>query len=114
MNTINVIKPYKYFGSWVFDDPAVGLVREPFVSGADRMIDLAVADIPNADEGFLLTFSARQFPDAEIVLAWTREESGGNWYSWEEKGVQGWLCPALGLYFSEAPKKLYVKVRAAG
>ena len=48
MNTINVIAPYKHLGMWVFDDPRVGLNQEPFVSGADAMIDRVVADIPNA------------------------------------------------------------------
>ena len=47
-NAINVICPYKYNGVWVFDDPARGLVREPFVAGADKMIDRVVADIPHA------------------------------------------------------------------
>jgi hypothetical protein len=54
MNTINVIAPYKHLGMWVFDDPRVGLSKEPFVSGADAMIDRVVADIPNADSGFRL------------------------------------------------------------
>jgi hypothetical protein len=39
MNAINVIAPYKHLGMWVFDDPRVGLSQEPFVSGADAMID---------------------------------------------------------------------------
>lgn len=52
MNTINVIAPYKHLGMRVFDDPRVGLSQEPFVSGADAMIDRVVADIPNADSGF--------------------------------------------------------------
>jgi hypothetical protein len=52
-NSIFVIRPYKWEGLWVFDDPAVGLVREPFVGGADTMIDVATAQIPNADRGFL-------------------------------------------------------------
>ena len=30
------------------------------------------------------------------------------------EGKDGWLCPALMLYFSEAPAKLYVQVKAAG
>ena len=46
MNTVNVIAPYKHLGMWVFDDPRVGLSQEPFVSGADAMIDRVVADIP--------------------------------------------------------------------
>jgi len=37
---------------WVFDDPRVGLVQEPFVSGADDWIDRVVDDIPNAKKGF--------------------------------------------------------------
>ncbi len=52
MNALLVIAPYKYQGMWVFDDPAVGLSREPFIAGIDTMIDKAVADIPNAEKGF--------------------------------------------------------------
>jgi len=48
MNAIGIIAPYKYEGMWVFDDPAVGLVREPFVAGIDKMIDQLVASIPEA------------------------------------------------------------------
>jgi hypothetical protein len=42
MNAINVIAPYKHQGMWVFDDPRVGLVQEPFVAGADTVIDRVV------------------------------------------------------------------------
>ena len=35
MNSINIIKPYKYLDMWVFDDEKVGLLQEPFISGAD-------------------------------------------------------------------------------
>jgi hypothetical protein len=27
--------------------------------------------------------------------------------------MEGWLCPALNLYYPDAPKKLYVQVREA-
>ena len=57
MNEINVISPYKYHGMWVFDDPRVGLVQEPFVAGADTWIDQVVAEVPDADRGFTLIFS---------------------------------------------------------
>lgn len=30
-NALMVIAPYRYAGTWVFDDSAVGLKREPFV-----------------------------------------------------------------------------------
>jgi hypothetical protein len=36
MNAISVLIPYKYEGLWVFDDPSVGLLREPFVCGIDE------------------------------------------------------------------------------
>ena len=32
-NQIHVIAPYRQAATWVFDDPAVGLKAEPFVSG---------------------------------------------------------------------------------
>ena len=113
-NSIFVIKPYKWENMWVFDDPAVGLVREPFVGGADTMIDRATAHIPNASQGFIAVFSAGYFPDAQIVLEWVREEGGGNVYCWAEKEMEGWLCPALLRYFPDPPGKLYIQVKAAG
>jgi len=61
VNAINVIAPYRYLGMWVFDDASVGLVQEPFVSGADAIIDRAVADIPDAQSGFLMLFSSSPF-----------------------------------------------------
>ena len=71
-----IIAPYKYEGTWVFDDPAVGLFREPFIAGIDTMIDKAVAKIPNAEKGFRAIFSAQQFPGSDFKLEWRREESG--------------------------------------
>ena len=68
MNAIGVVAPYKYEGIWVFDDPAVGLVREAFVAGIDTMIDRLVASIPDAEQGFRLIFSATPF-DASPHLA---------------------------------------------
>ena len=113
-NSISVIKPYKWEGMWVFDDGNVGLVKELFVGGADTIIDVATAHIPNAADGFIAVFSAGYFPYAQIVLEWVREEGGGNVYRWPDKGMEGWLCPALLRYFSEPPAKLYVQVKAAG
>lgn len=92
MNALNVIAPYKYLGMWVFDDPRVGLVQEPFVSGADTTIDRVVADIPGAEDGFILLFSAAPFPGHQFQLAWRRAESGGNWYHASELNVEGWYA----------------------
>lgn len=111
MNTINVIAPYKYHGMWVFDDARVGLVQEPFVSGADVLIDRAVVTIPDAEAGFLLLFSASPFPGHELRLEWRRIDAGGNWYYSPEFRLEGWLCPALLRYFEEAPRQIYVQVK---
>jgi hypothetical protein len=112
MNVINVIAPYKHHGMWVFDDPRVGLSQEPFVAGADTMIDRVVTDIPDAEHGFIMIFSATAFPGHQYCLDWRREESGGNIYYAAQLDMEGWLCPALLKYFPEAPKQLYVQTKS--
>jgi hypothetical protein len=106
MNAINVIAPYKHLGTWVFDDPRVCLSQEPFVAGADTMIDRVVADIPDAEHGFTLIFSITPIPGHQYRLDWKRGENGGNWYYAEQLEIEGWHCPALLKYFTEAPKHL--------
>ncbi len=114
-NSITVIKPYKWEGLWVFDDDRVGLDKEPFVGGADTLIDLAVErkGITNAKDDFLSLFSATPFLGADFHLEWVREDQGGNVYLWREEGHEGWLCPALLKYFDLAPKNLYVQLKDA-
>ncbi|HJU03662.1 MAG TPA: DUF6717 family protein [Nitrospiraceae bacterium] len=109
MNAINVIHPYQDGHTWVFDDPAVGLTREPFVSGIPAMIDALVANIPHAKHGFRLLFSAQPFPGYQVDLSFVRDEYGGSWYRWDAEHMEGWLCPALFKYFDGPPPKLYAK-----
>ena len=109
MNALSVIVPYRFEGMWVFDDPAVGLSREPFVAGIDTMIDRLVASIPNTEKGFRLIFSPTPFPGYTAKLEWRREEHGGNWYFSPQFGIEGWLCPALFKYFDKAPLELYAR-----
>ena len=97
---------------WVFDDARVGLVQEPFVSGADTIIDRAVANIGGADRGFVLVFSASPFPGHELRLDWRRSDLGGNWYYSDKFQMEGWLCPALFKYFDNPPKEIYVQCKA--
>lgn len=110
-NQINVIAPYwlDAVGTWVFDDERVGLMQEPFVSGADTFLTNLAAEIPDARNGFRLLFSQGPFPGYQHRLTWDREEMGGNWYRSEEMQMEGWLCPALFRYFDEAPVELYVR-----
>ena len=111
-NAIMVIQPYWYSGTWVFDDPATGLVREPFVSGVPEMIDAMVTDIPDARKGFRLLFSSSPFPGYQKAFTRVREEFGGNWYACDNPSMEGWLCPALFKYFEEAPDQLYARAEA--
>jgi hypothetical protein len=111
MNAITVIHPYKYEGVWVFDDEKVGLVQEPFVSGADDIIEKLVSEIPNAENGFSLLFSATPFPGYQAEFEWKREEFEGNWYYIKELNMEGWLCPALFKYFDSAPQNIYAQFK---
>ena len=108
MNAIRVIHPYKYEGMWVFDDDKVGLVQEPFVSGADEIIDRLVTEIPDAARGF----SDRPFPGYQAEFEWRRAEFDGNWYYSAALEMEGWLCPALFKYFESAPPKIFAQFRA--
>ena len=110
-NAINVIAPYRYQGLWVFDDPRVGLVQEPFVAGADTMIDRVVAGLADPEHGFTMLFSATPFPGHQYRLEWRRGDAHGNWYWSDQLGMEGWLCPALFRYFTAAPEQLFVQVR---
>lgn len=109
MNALSAIYPYKYQGLWVFDDEKVGLVQEPFVSGADTIIEHLASQISNAEMGFRLAFSANPFPGFTTQLEWRRKEFGGNWYYSRDLDQAGWLCPALFKYFKAAPKRIHTR-----
>ena len=108
-NAIMIIAPYRHQGTWVFDDASAGLVQEPFVAGVPEMIDELVKDIPNAEQGFRLTFSANPFPGHQKTLSWLRGDSGGNYYKLSDPPMEGWICPAMFKYYDKAPETLYVK-----
>lgn len=112
-NAIMTIMPYQFNGQWVFDDLSVGLVREPFVSGIDTMIDLLTHDFEAPSSGFIMLFSGESFLGADVVLEWRRKDGGGNWYWCESFQMEGWLCPALFKYFNDAPGRIYVQAKEA-
>jgi hypothetical protein len=109
LNALTAIYPYKCEGLWVFDDPKVALVQEPFVSGADVIIERMTSHIPNAERGFRLLFSATPFPGFTARLDWRRADLGGNWYYSPDLDIEGWLCPALLKYFDSPPMTIYAK-----
>ena len=106
MNTMQVLAPYRYEGTWVFDDESKGLEKEPFVLGIPQIID---SFVPQEVEKIRLYFSNDEFPKYQGKLIWIAKESGGNWYK-DENGREGWLCPALYHYFDLAPKTVFFSV----
>jgi hypothetical protein len=121
------IYPYLLGQTWVFDDPGTGLKEEAFVLGMTEMIARLVEAkaIPHVGQGFTLYFSDEPFDGADAELTWLRSDDSqivpgqdgsasqlsGNWYGGIIAGekMEGWLCPALGLYFRAAPPRLFVK-----
>jgi hypothetical protein len=105
----NECRGYRLEGVWVFDDAAAGLVREPFISGADKILDALTECIPDAANGVKIFFSARPFPGYTTRFVWTPTEYEGNWYRWPERQMEGWLCPALLKYFETPPEEIFVQ-----
>ena len=124
-NEIMAISPYKRNGMWMFDDDRVGLVEELFVVDTDTLIDVVTADIPNAEDGFNMIFSANPFPGHDLMTEFVEvaeplgndpdEEPNarisGSWYYNEEHDIKHWLCPALFHYFPEPPERIYIQFR---
>jgi hypothetical protein len=98
MNEIHVISPYKYHGTWVFDDARVGLLQEPFVAGADTWIDRSF-------------FPARLFPvtnTGSIGVAQKVGATGITRLTW----TGGMAMSGSFSIFSDAPMSLYAQVKA--
>lgn len=134
MNSITAIFPYRRNGMWMFDDPAVGLREELFVSGIDKIIETLTTalGIVDAHDGFRLIFSGTMFPGYTTHMehigvdptshipplkkggkpTFIPVQQRGNWYRHPETGMQGWLCPALLKYFDTPPEIIYVKIEA--
>lgn len=120
INTGKPITIHPYYtpkDGWVFDDPRTGLVKEGLVQGIDTMLD-TMATMRELDrrKGFDITFSSTKIPKYDIRLTKMHEIEGngklnGTMYYCQEFETEGWLCPALYLYFAEAPADIYIKVQ---
>ncbi len=93
-------------GLWVFDDDRVGLQKEPFVSGADTLID----KLAQGKEEIQLIFSDKKFPGSKIKIERMKEQryTTGTEYFCEELSHELWLCPALNLYYPISPEEIYI------
>ena len=70
-----------------------------------------VQNIPDAESGFTLLFSADPFPGHQAKFEWRPSELSGNWYYSPDLDAEGWLCPALFKYFESAPKAIYAQFK---
>jgi hypothetical protein len=115
MSTRLELYPYQIGDCWVFDDEQANLKEEAFVQGMSEIISRVVdhMGIPEASKGFRMIFSHEPFEGyhAEICKNPGGSQEEGNWYEGEIFGeyMRGWLCPALYLYFSAAPARLYMR-----
>jgi len=112
MNQINVINPYKYHGTWVFDDESKGLDKEPFVAGADTLIDTLTGGTKNKCQ---IVFSKDAFPTADFEVNKIGPGAGGGTnYKYDiDKNTSHylWLCPALLKYFSNPPSNIHFQIK---
>jgi len=99
--------PSPTFGIRAFGEAGQHALRS--TDSFEAILGEATKDIPDAAAGFRLLFSAQSFPGYTVKLERVRPEWGGTWYRCAELNIEGWLCPALFLYYSEAPPCLYAK-----
>lgn len=115
MNAIQVIKPYKQNGIWMFDDAAKGLLGEAFVAGADNFIEQLADTVGRVKSrsGFNLVFSEHPFPEHQLQLEHDGpgEMKCGDYYIHKPTKQRVWLCPALLLYFKKAPAHIYAQAK---
>lgn len=106
-NQINVIYPYRTAHGWSFDDPEVGLMREPFVCGTERIIDNLVGDV----DKFVAYISHSPIPYYHARLTKIDDRDGiEGWYRLGNTDMVGWLCPATLKYFKDYPDDIYIKI----
>jgi len=106
-NSIFTIHPYKWSNGWVFDDERVGLDKEAFVAGADTLLDM----VSNGRDSVTALFSRGWFPTSQFKLTFMHGDETGSVYWCEELSHELWLCPALFLYYPEAPKTIHLQVK---
>ena len=112
MNAINIIHPYQYEGQWVFDDKSKDLDKEPFVAGADTLLDTILDTFKYSKNKMSIVFSANDFPGSRFSVEKVTEygPDGGTDYFAQEFNHKLWLCPALLKYFNSPPESIHFQI----
>lgn len=139
-NSIHSLRVYKWHNSWVFDDLSRGLIKEPFVEGADHIFEFVIQHAgprfgvsPEArfEQGAYVDtlFSATPFSEHAICIekdpGQTHDHPGFDFgtdytvkackYDPSLVGWALWLCPALFKYYPfPGPNKIYMKAAGIG
>lgn len=134
------ISAYRQGKTWLFDDEARGILREPFVMGASELIQkyLNKKGIKKR-KNVPLVFSNQEFPNAEVILTCTEKcyptrlvgytkklvagrmvdvsvrepdttASATSAWYTDQEGDKCWLCPAQIKFFGEVADKIYAKI----
>jgi hypothetical protein len=107
-NSIYTIFPYKKGSVWMFDDERRGILQEPFVAGADTLLE----KLAEGNDKTTVIFSANPFPGHQYKLDYVSgEANAGTYYHSKTHEHDLWLCPVLGVYFDKSPKELFIEVR---
>jgi hypothetical protein len=107
-NAIKTISIFKKGKAWVFNDKLVDLKEEPFVAGADTLLDRIAGDNKKVEA----TFSETKFPGSQLTLEYVSGKvSSGTIYFCKELDHELWLCPALWKYFENSPQTIFLQTK---
>lgn len=105
-NEIKHLSIYRLHNTWMFDDPFLGIIAEPFVPSASEVITELTKEyygLDTYDTDILIGEDLEQY-DAEINLV---NVNGGSTYKYKDKEL--WLCPVLLRFFEYPPERIRVK-----
>lgn len=98
---------------WVFDDDIKGIINEPFVRGAEEVIDkvlLRKSKNKKLPEEATIVVSQKPFEGCRKtkLMGFDRETKWSE-YLFEGK-FKHFLCPVLLHYFEDPPKEIYFDI----
>lgn len=114
-NAVKFIQLYKKGSTWGFDEPALGLIFEPFILGASELLEYMIQNLETLEnkETPQIVF-AENLPDYDYKV-YIKEDLGTSaWYTYTNKEgevMDFYLCPCLTLYFSIPPSTICVKFK---
>lgn len=109
-NALMVVAPYWFQGSWVFDNPALDLDKEPLLLGDQKLIDELVSEIPDAKRGFRMIFSEKPFSCVEKGFLRIRQQKNPKWMRLGEFSFAEKFNPTFFKYFNNPPKRIFMRI----